>query len=472
MERAQAEAMLAGDRAVAVELLLRLDAVVTTLTERNASLERRVEELERGAKRSSRTSHQPPSADGPGAPRRAGKPPSDRQRGGQAGHDGHHRALCSTPDEVVEVLPVVCAGCGAPLAAGSVIGARRHQVWEIPAPQARVSEHRLLVCQCGCGTRTTATLPVGVPAGMFGANLEAAIVGLTLSERVSRRRVCEVIEELCGVTIGLGTIDRVLHRSAHRLTAALTAIDAEIRTAAVVNVDETSWAEAGKKTWAWAATTPRAVRLRLEHSRGRIACHALIGETPPGIVATDRFGAYNHLPLSQRQICWAHLARDFRAVAERPGRIGQIASRLVIDTSRMFTAYTHHRNNRNALGEAITPIRRRIDDHLDLLARCGEDTQAAEFALNLLVLGPALWTFVDNPAVEPTNNAAERVLRPLAIHRKTSYGTNTPHGSRIYETLQSIVQTLRLQHANVYAWLRDALTAANHHRPLPAIIPP
>ena len=471
MEGVEAEAIVA-DRAVAIEVLLRLDAVVTTLTERNAGLERRVEELERRAKRSSRTSHQPPSADGPGAPKRPGKPASERQRGGQAGHDGHHRALCTTPNEVVDVLPVVCAGCGAPLAAESVIGARRHQVWEIPAPQAVVSEHRLLVCQCGCGTKTTAALPVGVPAGMFGANLEAAIVGLSLSERVSRRRVCEVVEELCGVTIGLGTIDRVLARSAQRLASTLAEIDTEIHTAAVLNVDETSWAEAGKKAWAWAATTPRAVRLRLEYSRGRVSCHALIGETPPGIITTDRWSASNHLPQHQRQMCWAHLARDVRDVSERPGRVGQIASRLVGHTASMFSAYKQHRDDRSALGDAITPIRAPIDDDLDLLARCGEDTQAAEFALHLLVLGDALWTFVDNPAVEPTNNAAERVLRPLVIHRNTSYGTQTAHGSRVYETLQSIVQTLRLQHANVYAWLRDALTAANHQRTLPTIIPP
>lgn len=334
-----------------------------------------------------------------------------------------------------------------------------------------MTEYRLERCRCTrCGTKTTAPLPVGVPTGMFGPNLEAAIIGLSLSERVSRRRVCEVVAELCGVTVALGTIDRVLARAATAFAPAVAAIDAELRNAPSRNVDETSWRVAGRRSWAWAATTPHAVRFRLLDSRGRDSCSILLGEHPDGVITTDRFGVYNHLPLARRQICWAHLARDFRAQAEKPGRVGTIATRLVETTSRMFIAYKHHRSDREALAAALAPVRAALDDDLDQLARCGEDSAAAEFALNLIILDNALWTFVTNTAVEPTNNAVERALRPIVIHRKTSYGTQTTHGSSVYETLQSVIQTLRQQHHDVYAWLRDALTAAHHSRPLPAII--
>ena len=465
VERSEAERMVSSEPSVAVELLVRLDRTVAELTER-------VEELERQTKRSSRTSHLPPSSDGPAAPRRPGRPPSGRSRGGQPGHPGSHRALCAAPDAVVEVAPASCDGCGGSLDAAAAVGrVVRHQVWEIPAPRAFVTEYRLARCRCAnCGAETAAALPAGVPTGMFGANLEAAIVGLSLSERVSRRRVCEVVSELCGVTLGLGTIDRVLARAASALTPAVVEIDREIQTAPSRNVDETSWRVAGKRSWAWAATTPRAVRFRLLDSRSRAACHALLGTNPSGVVTTDRWPAYAHLPLAQRQICWAHLVRDFRAQAEKPGRVGQIATRLVITTSSVFKAWREQRHDRDALQAALQAVRSALDDDLDLLALCGEDIPAAEFALNLIILGDALWTFTHDPAVEPTNNAVERALRPLVIHRKTSYGTQTAHGSHVYETLQSIVQTLRQQHRDVYAWLRDALTAAHHAAPLPAII--
>lgn len=468
MERSEAERIVATEPSVAVELLLRFDA----LAAHNAELTERVEELERRARRSSRTSHLPPSSDGPGAPRRPGKPPSERNRGGQPGHPGTSRLRCSAPDAIVEVAPQACARCGSALAAAVVVGVGgRHQVWEIPAPRALVTEYRLARCRCArCGAGTTATLPVGVPSGMFGPNLEAAIVGLSLSERVSRRRVCEVVAELCGVTVALGTIDRILGRAAEAFAPAVAAIDAELHGAAHRNVDETSWRVAGRRTWAWAATTPHAVRFRLLDSRGRDSCSILLGERPDGVITTDRFSVYNHLPLARRQICWAHLARDFRAQAEKPGRVGTIATRLVQTTSSMFIAWKRHRDDREALAAALEPVRAALEHDLDLLARCGEDTAAAEFALNLIILDNALWTFVTNTAVEPTNNAAERALRPIVIHRKTSYGTQTEHGSSVYEALQSVVQTLRQQHRDVYAWLRDALTAAHHTTPLPAII--
>ena len=475
VERVEAERIVSGEPSVAVELLLRLDGLVVQnaqLAAHNASLTERVEELERRARRSSRTSHVPPSSDGPGVPRRPSKPPSERSRGGQPGHPGSYRALCAAPDTTVEVAPTACAGCGGLLDEDAVVGVGgRHQVWEIPAPRALVTEYRLQRCRCTrCGAATTATLPLGVPTGMFGPNLEAAIIGLSLSERVSRRRVCEVVAELCGVQVALGTIDRILARAADAFAPAVAAIDDELHRAACRSVDETSWRVAGRRSWAWAATTRRAVRFRLLNSRGRDSCHALLGEHPTGVITTDRWAVYNHLPLNQRQICWAHLARDFRAQAEKPGRVGQIATRLVATTSRMCIAWKQHRGDRVVLAATLEPVRAALEHDLDLLAQCGEDSAAAEFALNLIILDNALWTFVANQAVEPTNNAVERALRPIVIHRKTSYGTQTDHGSSVYEALQSIVQTLRHQHRDVYAWLRDALQAAHHQQPLPAII--
>ena len=161
----------------------------------------------------------------------------------------------------------------------------------------------------------------------------------------------------------------------------------------------------------------------------------------------------------------------FPGVSENPGVVGEIATRLVTHTSRMFNAWALDKEDRSALRAALQPVRLAIEADLEKLAHCFYDEQASSFAINLIMLDDALWTFVGNPLVEPTNNAAERVLRPIVIHRKTSYGTQTDHGSTVYETLQSIVQTLRHQHRDVYGWLRDTIAAHHHGQPLPAIIP-
>ena len=91
MERAEAEAILDGDRETALALLMRIDE----LLEANRRLESRLAELEQRLNRNSRNSSLPPSADPPSAPPRPHKPGSGRERGGQLGHKGRSRPLAA-----------------------------------------------------------------------------------------------------------------------------------------------------------------------------------------------------------------------------------------------------------------------------------------------------------------------------------------------------------------------------------------
>lgn len=469
MERSEAELIVAESPRLAVELLLRLDA----LSAQNAVLVERVDELERRVRRSSRSSHQPPSSDGPSVARRqSSREPSGRAGGGQPGHEGHTRELVADPDEVVEHDPFGCRGCGAPLNTSDRVGAaERRQVWEVPQPRATVVEHRLHACRCRrCGRRTRATLPLGVPRGAFGPNLEAIATRLVAADRLSHRAVCRVLRDRNGVRLGQGTISRILTRGAEALTATTAAIGAAVRVAPVVNVDETSWRLAGKRLWIWSASTPDLVRVEIGRSRGQAACRALLGDSPPGIVICDRWSGSNHLPNEQRQACLAHLLRDGRAVSELPGVRGEIGARLLAHLTTVFHSWQLHKHDRPALARALAPTIAAFDDDLVELAMTGVNA-ASTFAINLISLGRALWTFSRIDGVEPTNNHAERCLRPLVIHRKTSYGNQTERGLRVYETLQTTVQTLQLRGEHIAARLREAIDAANHGRPINLIAP-
>ena len=246
----------------------------TDLHQPRPALTTRVEVLERRLAVSSETSHRPPSSDRRGVVRVV-KAPTGRRRGGQAGHDGHQRAS-EAPSVVVATRPETCRGCGAPLDPAVAVAVDEHLVWEIPAPRAIVTSYQKTICRClRCGTTTRAGRVVGEPVGAFGANLEAVIVALSTSERLSRRRLKVVLQELCGVTVGLGTIDRVLARAAIALTAAVSEIDEEITAAHAVNVDETGWRVAGKRHWVWLATTRHAVRIRIDEKRSRAALQRL-----------------------------------------------------------------------------------------------------------------------------------------------------------------------------------------------------
>jgi transposase len=183
------------------------------LEEMWATIERqaaRIEELERQVNRNSRNSHKPPSSDGPGTFRRGQLPAREkgRKRGGQTGHEGHHRGLLPSEevDELVEVCPSNCEHCGAGLVGSDPTPERRQKV-EIPPIRPHVTEYRLHALWCeGCGQVTCGRLPEGVPRGCFQPRLQAVVALLSGAYRLSKRQIQDLLSDLLGIGIGLGSI--------------------------------------------------------------------------------------------------------------------------------------------------------------------------------------------------------------------------------------------------------------------------
>lgn len=483
MERAEAEAIYDAGREFCVEVLLRLGALegrVRELEAENAALRERVAELEERLRLSSRNSSLPPSADPPSAPPRPKRQGSGRKRGGQPGHEGRHRPLLPLErvDEVIDHWPERCEGCGHVFADDERCDAappQRHQVAELPPIAVRVSEHRLhrLACPC-CGGETRAGLPADVPRGAFGPRLEAAIATLSVRNRVSRRDVAALCRELFGLELALGTVDRVCQRVSAALAAPHAELHAAVRAAPVVHSDETGWKQAGSKRWLWGGVTRELAAFLITDSRGQDSARALLGDEFAGICVSDRWSGYNHLPLAQRALCWSHLVRDFRKLEERGGLAGEIGTAALSVTERLFAAWHAHRDQartRASLQAQIAPL----EHELRALIERGHaegDAKTKRFSANLLKLWPALWTFASHDCVEPTNNAAERGLRPAVIYRKLSFGNQSNDGARFIERMLSIAHTCRLQQRSLFTYLCDALHAHTHGRPAPTLIPP
>jgi transposase len=222
VERAEAEAIYERGREVVVAVLLRMDEQIQRLEQRVARQEERIAQLERQAKRSSRNSSQPPSQDPPGAAPRRGKDPSGRGQGAQPGHEGKGRPLLPAwaVDEFVDHWPAGC-GCGHVFCEGELVadgGPARHQVEQLPAITVTVTEHRVRRVRCpDWGRRSRGQLPTGIAASAFGPRFHAAVAVLSVRNRISRRDVVELCEQLFGSPISSGTIDAILARVADSL---------------------------------------------------------------------------------------------------------------------------------------------------------------------------------------------------------------------------------------------------------------
>ena len=483
MERREAEAIYEQGRDAVVEVLLalsaqneRLEAQVEQLTAKVARQDERIAVLERRLSRSSRNSSQPPSADPPSVSPGRGKDPSGRKQGAQDGHEGKGRELLPTAavDEVVVHWPARC-GCGHVFSADEFVAAGdpvRHQVEELPRLVVSVTEHQCpRVCCPDCGKRARAELPADVAQSAFGPRFHAAVAVLSVRNRVSRRDVVELCEQLFGARISAGTVDAILQRVADALQQPDADLLERVRVARALNMDETGWRTSGQQRALWGAFTERHGVLRVRADRHEDHAKALLGDTS-AIVTSDRWWAYAHLPLARRQICWAHLHRDFKAHAEglaAEKAFGEAGLKVCEELFWTWEIY-QHTHDRAELRRRIRALRREFKPILRTYAgKQARFKYTRGMARNLMKVWPALWTFADRKGVQPTNNHAERALRGSVIYRKLSLGTQSDDGERRVERLLSIHTTCRLQRRPLHDYLVNAFSAHTRGDPIPLL---
>ena len=360
MERAEAEAIYDAGREVVVGVLLRMDRQIEQLTSR-------VDRLERELRKSSRNSSRPPSSDPPSEARGGrGKGRSPRSQGAQPGHEGKGRELLPSwaVDEVVEHWPREC-GCGHVFCEAERVAVRepaRHQVEELPRIATIVTEHQCQRVRCPeCGAERTGELPAEVAGSAFGPRLQAAVATLAVRNRVSRRDTVELCSELFGARISAGSVDAILTRAADALELPHEHLVGALRRAGRLNMDETGWRLKGARRTLWGAFTEKVAVYRICENRHEDRARELLGQST-AIVTSDRWWAYNHLPLARRQICWSHLQRDFQAHAECGGaerELGEHGLRISEEVFRAWETY-QHTGERKELKRRIALLRREL----------------------------------------------------------------------------------------------------------------
>lgn len=434
----------------------------------------RIHELERRLGQNSRNSSQPPSSDSPSVPRFAKKSPSGRKPGGQPGHEDHQRDLVPLEqvDAVVPVKPTRCHGCGAELD-GEDPSPYRHQVTEIPKVLPRVIEYQLHTLNCSyCGETTKAALPDGVPDGAFGPRLQAIVAVCAGVYHLSKRTVKGLLENLLGTSICLGSVTTCEQATSEALEAVVNEARAHVEKQAVAYVDETGWREGNKRAWLWTAVTASVTVFMVHARRGAIAARALLGSFA-GFLVSDRWNAYNIWSVDRRQLCWAHLIRTFTAFSEAAGEAGRIGRALLEEVEQMFVWWYRTRDGtlaRPIFRAYMEPLRQRVEGLLGEGRACGH-RKIAETCRRILKLAPALWTFVRVEGVEPTNNAAERAIRPGVLWRKGSFGTHSAEGSRFAERMMTVAATLKQQGRNVVDYVTQVCESALHGKLAPSLLP-
>jgi transposase len=429
-------------------------------------LEARLGDLEARLDQNSSNSSKPPSSDGPHVKPAPPKPPSGKRRGGQPGHPRYDRVILP-PDVVIDHKPTHCRGCHAALA-GDDPEPIIDQVVELPARLRHVTHHRRHTLTCAsCAALTTA--PPAAAATGFGPRLTAVTAYLSGVGRLGKRAIRALFADVFDIPVSLGAVSK--HEAVVSRTLAPIHAEAHAHVRGRdANVDETGWKQGKDKVWLWVAVTNLLTVFLIRPNRNRVAFDDLVGPTP-GVLTTDRFPVYAHLAGDRRQVCWAHLRRDFQAMIDRENSGSVIGEELLIHADILCGHWQKVRDGtrtRRWFDRTHRPwLREEVRVLLERGTVCG-CARTAAVCRELVAVEASLWTFATRGGVEPTNNAAERAVRHAVCWRKTSYGTDSDRGSRFVERILTVVATCRQQGRGVLDFLTQALNGTAKPSLLPA----
>jgi transposase len=439
--------------------------------ERIAVLERlladalkRIAVLEERLKTNSSNSSLPPSANPLGQKPPVVKTKSKKKRGAQPGHPPHLKQLLP-PERVTRIeaiVPAACEDCGLPLSAEAGPNdpePKRFQVVELPPITVEVTEYQAHGRTCRCGHMTQASIPAEIRAHSVGPRLTATLSYFSGCHGVSKRGVEEIADTVFAAPIALGTVSHLEQEVAAALEPAHREALEAVRQAEVKYADETSWKLWGKLCWLWAAATAGVAVFVIHAKRSRKGLKALLGDLIQGILHSDRWHVYLQVPEELRQLCWAHLKRDFQKIVDGGGPsvyVGRRGLRIVRELFVAWRAFQAGAITRDRLQELIVPLERRLNRTL-VEGRRGDDAHVAKFCTNLLNLESALWRFAYREGVEPTNNFMERLVRLAVLWRRRSFGCNSTLGCRFVERILTVIQTCRLRQRPVLEYLTQTL---------------
>lgn len=450
--------------------LAKLRQIIAQQKEQIAALLKEIQALKEKLGTNSSNSSKPPSQD-PNRTSRRSKP-TGRKRGGQPGHTGHKRKIYppEKASKIVDVRPQTCPKCAAMDFEQMPVAVEIRQVVDLPEISPEVTQYNIHTCKCQCCWKhVRGDIPKEAERG-FGPRLMGFVTMLVGEGHLTKRKVCAIAAHL-GLKVSLGALCNIYKLAAKLLQPNHEMTKKWVLEQGSVNADESGWRIWNKRHWIWIGATLKATFFQIDPSRSQQAYARIFGGYR-GVLNTDRYGAYNKHK-GARQSCLAHIDRYFEKMSERPGIDGVCGKLLEQQFDEVFELWSQFKEGAFSRMTLQEKMRERIEDVRVLLmfiAKEAKNRKSIALAHDLLKRFSTLWTFLFVERVEPTNNLAERGLRPVVILRKLSGGNQSEWGALFTERLMTVVCTLKQNAKNVFTFLAKLFAAHCYARASPAIV--
>jgi transposase len=371
----------------------------------------------------------------------------DRKKPGRKpGHRGDYRRVPTRIDETVCVTLDACPHCRGPV---ELLQMLTQYIEELPPIKPIITRLVTWLGQCAkCGeVRSTHPLQTSLAQGAAGTHLgpraQALAVLLNKHYHLPLRQACGVLRQGFGLSLSGGGLSQLICRVAGKLRGKYEQLIEQIRTSDAVYADETSWYVGGPGYWLWVFTTPTSTVYRIASSRGHPVAAKVLGSDFPGVLVTDCATVYDKFPGPQHK-CISHHQQAIKKQQDK------LTKR---DDPSYLAAWKQFWKEVLELADA----REQFAPEEFAARRAQFETRADE----LLAQEPAangdhkVWVRMRNArkhlfgclwhAVDPTNNRAERAIRPAVVARKISCGNKTERGAQATEILASLITTAHQQ---------------------------
>jgi len=447
--------------------------LIEGLQQQTELLAEQVQALQERLKKDSHNSHLPPSSDRFHRQPKSLRKRSGKKAGGQDGHPGSSLMLSPTPDQVILHPVERCQHCQRDLREAESLHIERRQVLDLPPKRVVVIEHQAQQKYCpGCQQISTASFPQDVQAPVqYGAALGAVGVYLVQQQLLPYERACEVIEDLLGAAMSVGTLAGLVQRCAEQLAPVEQQIKAALSRAAVLHQDETGLYVAGKRHWMHVSATEQLTHYAVHPKRGKEALDAIgILQDFQGVSVHDGWCSY-WLYVCLHALCNVHHLRELTFLAEEQQQEWAaemkellLDSKAAVEQARAegrsclhplevadwkacyqtLLAEGYQANPPDPPPEASKKGRRKQSAARNLLDRLSKHQEA-------------VLAFLDNFAVPFDNSLAERDLRMVKVQQKVSGCFRSTAGAQAFCCIRGYLSTLRKQGMAVLTALEQAL---------------
>lgn len=412
------------------------------------SLQDKVERLERELAKY-KNSNTPPSAN-PHL-KQAALSRTCGKRGRPKGCKGSTRPV-KVASETRTIATKECPGCHDTDL--KLLSIKRQQIEELLPVKPVVVDVRREFLQCNsCGLKFISRDDHTPTQGRFGIDLMVMVIFLRFIVRGVLRKTAGFLAAGFALQMAPASVQAIIARAAQAAESEYVQLKQTIRTAKILYVDETSFSVLGANWWVWGFRSERDLLLVVRNSRGNDVIGEILGKDYGGIIVCDCWRAYDYLSNARLQRCWAHLLRKSKELCDTlAGRNLHDKLCLMFEGIKRFNSKPHSEKQRRLKYERMTRQLQKTISHYSRYEKLNKVTKYVRFHME------SWFTCIRYEGVEPTNNHAERAVRETVIIRKIIGAFRSESGTKVYETLASLLATWQLQKKDVKQELRRVLS--------------